>query len=171
MMADLDFPWTQGKTMHKNLLGLIASPSSIQKQYQCSSTHMSNTNMQNDMPDPFRHIHPRPPATHLQTGATAMLPPPSPQSLRPSASWSSERGESGFFTFFSSSKGGRGLKQLVSLIKEQCKAFTLLQLKIKLIFHHAFIGGIQDSKRHVAHSKVGMRQESGKKKIQPWKSS
>lgn len=69
MTPDLDFPSTQGKTMHKNLLRLIASPCSIKKQYQCSSTYMSNINTQNDAPEhPFSTftLFSQPPVSELE---------------------------------------------------------------------------------------------------------
>lgn len=118
--------------MHKNMLELIAFLCSIRKQYQWHSTHVDYQHAEWHTIAPVQHVQPLLPATSLNQR-------PSPVAIsfskEPAVSWSSKRGESSFCAFFSSSKGGWGLKWLISLIKEQCEAFTLFNLKIKVSFH------------------------------------
>lgn len=137
--ADLDFPSTQWKTMDKKTCWgwlLLLAPL---KQDQCHSTHMSMISHRMTPQSPFS-THPTSPS-QTQPCCHLLL-----QRARGQQPAESARGKSSFLPYFPSSKGEWGLERLVGLIKEQCKAFTLLKLKIKLIFHHAFIREIQDRK-------------------------
>lgn len=167
MTADLDFPSTQGKTMHKHLHGLIVSPRSVKKQYRCSSTHMSNINIQKDTPEPpfgtfTLFSQPTSPNQRHSPAATS-------SSNKPGASSrlkQQERRKQLFCFFFPEAREDEALNSWLAP-SEQCKAFSLFKLKIKLIFSHAFIGGIQDRKDTLltARSALRMRQESGKKNL------